>query len=96
MRSARFRTADPKAPATKPNCTAMVSHDWPEADSPHSLVNAGTTAEAENQTDIPRSSASESRRIGLRLDTGIFRFAYISKAAASQFGTNSVISGKSK
>jgi hypothetical protein len=38
------------------------------------------TADAENQTDIARSSATASRVIGLRFEEGIFRIAYISEA----------------
>jgi hypothetical protein len=61
----------------------MVSQDWLDAEIPHSRVSAGTTADAENQTDIARSSAVASTRNGFRLDEGIFRVAYISKVRAN-------------
>jgi len=83
MRSARLSRADPSAPMTNPSCTDMVSQACPEVESPHSLVSAGTTAEAENQTDIARSSANASRAIDLRLEEGIFRFGYIYKGPAN-------------
>jgi hypothetical protein len=41
------------------------------------------TAEAENQTDIPSSSAMASKKIGFRLAEDIFRIAYISEARAN-------------
>jgi len=43
----------------------MVSQDWPEAVKPQAAVRAGTTADAENQTDIPRSS-DRARRMSVR------------------------------
>ncbi len=69
MRSARFSTALSSAPTTKPSWTLMVSHDCPAADSCHSAVSCGTTAEAENQRAIAsiEASASHQRLRHLRL-----------------------------
>src|SRR5665647_1532164 len=61
IRSAKLSRADPIAPATKPSCTDIVSQAWLEALNPQAAVSAGTTAEAENQTDIPKSSVKERR-----------------------------------
>jgi hypothetical protein len=43
----------------------MVSHDCWAPERPHSDVSCGTTAEAENQTDMARSSA-RARRVRVR------------------------------
>ncbi len=59
--SARVNADEPSAPTTKPICTDIVSQALPESLRPHASVRAGTTADAENQTDIASSSASESK-----------------------------------
>src|SRR4030042_6498241 len=53
-RSARLSRAEASAPTTNPSCTDMVNQALPEAVNPQAVVSAGTIAEAENQTDIPR------------------------------------------
>src|SRR5882762_3655435 len=57
MMSGRLRSALRRVPATKPSCTESVSHLAASALRFHSLVNAGTTAEPLNQSDMPSSSA---------------------------------------
>jgi len=61
IRSARFNRADPKAPTTKPICTDRVSQARAGSLKDQADVSAGTTAEAENQTAMARSSARQSR-----------------------------------
>ena len=56
--SGRFPNALTSVPATNPSCTASVSHAVAESVRPHSALSAGATAEAENQSDMPSSSAS--------------------------------------
>src|SRR5882724_7618599 len=68
-RSARFRIADAKHPATNPSCTEMVISDPAPADKCHSPRNCGSTAEAENhapilKTDEPASTAKARQRPG--------------------------------
>ena len=89
MRSARLSTADPSAPMTKPTCTAMVSQACSELESPHSLVSAGTMADAENQTDIPRSSANASTTICFRLRRAYFALVIYIKGSKGQCGSTS-------
>src|SRR5713226_4311431 len=57
MMSGRLSRALKRVPATKPNCTESVSQLAAPALRFHSLVNAGTTAEPLNQSDMPSSSA---------------------------------------
>src|SRR5262245_39849657 len=64
-RSARFRMAERSAPTTKPIWTLIVSHDCSGPERPHSAVSCGTTAEAENQTEMAKSSAI-TRRLMVR------------------------------
>ena len=45
-------------PTTNPSWTESVSQETAEAESVHSVWSAGETAEAENQSDMARSSAS--------------------------------------
>src|SRR5258706_9768189 len=59
-RSASVRMELSSAPATKPSCTLVVSQDCKAPESFHSTVSCGTTAEAENQTDMPSSAARAS------------------------------------
>src|SRR6185295_7623747 len=61
MMSGKFRKALSKVPQTKPSCTAIVNQPAVDSLSPHSTRNAGTTAEALNQRDIPSSSAADRR-----------------------------------
>ena len=55
--SARFAMALISVPATNPSCTASVSHDVVAGVRCHSLAIFGATADAVNQSDMPRSSA---------------------------------------
>src|ERR1700716_1339965 len=57
MMSGRLSRALKRVPATKPSCTESVSQLAAPARRFHSLVNAGTTAEPLNQSDMPSSSA---------------------------------------
>ena len=59
--SGRFKNALIKVPQTKPSCTAIVSQLTLESLKFHSVRNAGTTAAALNQSDIPSSSASDNK-----------------------------------
>jgi hypothetical protein len=61
MRSARFNSAEPKAPTTNPICTDIVNQARAESVNCHAAVNAGTTAEAENQTPFAKSTDSARR-----------------------------------
>jgi hypothetical protein len=57
--SARFATALTSVPATKPACTAIVSHAaWFGAMS-YSAISRGVIAVAENHNVMPRNCASE-------------------------------------
>src|ERR1700682_5275699 len=58
--SGRLKKALSKVPATKPSCTAIVSQLAVASERLHSTRNAGTTAEALNQSDIPSNSAADS------------------------------------
>ena len=57
------------APTTKPSCTLIVSHDACAPLSFHSALSCGTTADAENQSDIASilPTASSQRLRHLRL-----------------------------
>src|SRR6267142_1883335 len=57
MMSGRLSRALKRVPATKPSCTESVSQLAAPALRFHSLVNAGTTAEPLNQSDMPSNSA---------------------------------------
>ena len=57
-RSARPEAADPSAPATKPSCTAIVSHAPKESPKPQVVRREPSTALAENHGDIASTSAS--------------------------------------
>ena len=59
--SARLRNAATAVPATNPNCTTVVSHPDRASLSPHCAANSGESALAVNQSDMPMSSATESR-----------------------------------
>src|SRR5215510_8044571 len=59
--SGRFESAETRVPQTKPSWTARVSQAAVESASRHSAWIAGTDADAENHSDIPRSSATASR-----------------------------------
>src|SRR6185295_6532923 len=61
MMSGKFRKALSRVPQTKPSCTAIVNQPAVDSLSPHSTRNAGTTAEALNQSDMPSSSAADRR-----------------------------------
>src|SRR5262245_45322433 len=61
MRSERFATALNSAPATKPSCTAIVSQLTWLGLRPQALCRASVTAEAENQSDIAKSSTTASK-----------------------------------
>src|SRR5512140_877489 len=56
--SARLRSAAAAVPATKPSCTALLSHPAWTSLSAHAALSCGARALAENHTDIPSSSAS--------------------------------------
>jgi hypothetical protein len=56
--SGRFAKAERSVPATKPSCTARVSQVAADSERFHSTLIAGATAEPENQSDIPSSSAA--------------------------------------
>ena len=58
--SATLPRLESSAPATKPSCTEIVSHAAPLLDRFHSSRSCGTTAVAENQVVIERTSASAS------------------------------------
>ena len=60
-RSARFSTALTSVPATKPPCTAIVSHAVCPGLSLNSRTSAGVTAVAENHSVMPRNSPEASR-----------------------------------
>src|SRR3990172_13273754 len=62
-RSERFVRADKSAPITNPSCTDIVNQERPESSRDQSLVNAGTTAEAEKYTAMESNTEKESRRI---------------------------------
>ena len=49
------------APATKPNCRPIVNHDCCAPESDHSVSSCGTTAEAENHSDMASSWARQTR-----------------------------------
>ena len=55
--SGRFSKALRRVPATNPSCTESVSQLAAFALRCHSFVNAGTTAEPLNQSDMASSSA---------------------------------------
>ena len=55
--SGRFSKALRRVPTTNPNCTESVSQSAAFALRCHSFVNAGTTAEPLNQSDMASSSA---------------------------------------
>ena len=57
-RSASVNSVLVNAPTTKPICTLMVSQDCCPDVSDHSWVSWGTTADAENQSDMASNSAS--------------------------------------
>src|SRR5258708_30911630 len=57
MMSGRLSRAIKRVPATKPSCTESVSQLAALGLRFHSLVNAGTTAEPLNQSDMLSSSA---------------------------------------
>src|SRR5262245_4267985 len=61
MTSGRFDSADISVPQTNPSWTASVSQAAAESESRHSAWIAGTDADAENQRDIPSSSATARR-----------------------------------
>ena len=70
-RSARLSTALSSAPATKPICTLIVSHDFWPSSRPNSMASCGTTAVAENHSVMISSSASaSSQRMRHRSVTG--------------------------
>jgi len=52
------RPDERRAPATNPNCTAIVNHAVSPSVSPHSAANSGAAAVALNHRDMARSSAS--------------------------------------
>src|SRR6186713_2879643 len=56
--SARLVTAVTSVPATNPACTAIVSHATIAVSSLYSAAIAGAPAVAENQSDIPSTSAT--------------------------------------
>src|SRR5688572_4529031 len=58
--SGRLPSALTRVPPMNPSWTAMVSPALPPSPSCHSLRNAGSTAEAENQSDSASNSASDS------------------------------------
>src|SRR5512141_391667 len=101
IRSARFRTAEARVPATKPSWTDIVSQACPDAVRRQTELRAGTTADAENQTDMPRNwvkqrspkarlLSSRERRAGaasVREGRGdSMGFPYISGTILGQFG----------
>ena len=57
MRSARFRSALPRAPITNPSWTLMVIQAWSAPERSQASVSWGTTADAENQSPMARVSA---------------------------------------
>ncbi len=57
IRSARFATADPTAPTTKPIWTAIVSHDPSVRLRSNSARSSLSTAAAANQVDMARTMA---------------------------------------
>jgi hypothetical protein len=59
--SGRLKSALARVPATNPSCTASVSHAAVDASRCHSTLSRGATAETPNQSDMPRSSAMETR-----------------------------------
>ncbi len=65
-----LRTADPKAPMTNPSWTDIVSQACPDGPRFQVAPRAGTTAEAENQTDMPRNSARARQARARRLSPG--------------------------
>src|SRR5438046_1847145 len=58
--SGKLRSALIKVPATNPICTDSVSHDVVAMPRCHSRAICGAAADAANQSDMPRSSASAS------------------------------------
>jgi hypothetical protein len=56
-----LKSALASVPATKPICTASVSHAAVEGSSFHSTLSRGATADTPNQSDIPRRTAMERR-----------------------------------
>src|SRR5258707_8465696 len=61
MMSGRLSRALKRVPATKPSCTESVSQLAAPALRFNSRVNAGTTAEPLNHSDMPSSSAIASK-----------------------------------
>jgi hypothetical protein len=59
--SDRLKTALMSVPTTKPSCTESVSHPACVSVKDHSARIAGTTAEAENHSDMANNSASARR-----------------------------------
>ena len=54
-----FDSALNSVPATKPACTAMVSHAACAGAMSNSVIRSGVTAVAENHSVMPRNCASE-------------------------------------
>jgi hypothetical protein len=72
-RSGRLSAATRRASVTNPSCTAIVSSDPARSESPQAARNCGSTAAAENQVVIARSSAPASVVCGyLHCDNPIF------------------------
>ena len=69
--SARLRNAATAVPATKPSCTTVVSHPACPSPSPHWAASSGESALAVNQSDMPMSSARETRTRVLQAPRGI-------------------------
>src|SRR5687768_4419048 len=61
MMSGKLRNALMRVPHTKPSWTAIVSQPTAESPKFHSTRNAGSTAAALNQSDMPNNSARDSR-----------------------------------
>ena len=59
--SARLGNAATAVPATNPSCTAIVSHPACASLSLYCAASSGYSALAVNQSDMPMSSATESR-----------------------------------